>query len=113
MEIHNYREVKAEDVAEKGASHVKVHWLITKEMGAPNFAMRLFEVEPEGYSPLHAHPWEHEVFVFEGEGAVFGGIAEKPFKVGDSIYVAPNERHQFRNTGKKLLRFLCLVPHKK
>jgi quercetin dioxygenase-like cupin family protein len=44
--------------------------LITKEMGAPNFVMRLFEIDPDGYSPFHTHAWEHEVFVLEGEGTV-------------------------------------------
>lgn len=39
-------------------------------MGAENFAMRLFEIQPRGYSPLHQHDWEHEVFILEGKGAV-------------------------------------------
>jgi quercetin dioxygenase-like cupin family protein len=39
-------------------------------MGAPNFVMRLFEIDPDGYSPFHTHAWEHEVFVLEGEGTV-------------------------------------------
>ena len=72
MQIFNYKTVipeKADCCPEK--THVR--WLITKEMGAPNFVMRLFEMEPNGYSPLHAHAWEHEVFVLEGEGIVFDG----------------------------------------
>jgi mannose-6-phosphate isomerase-like protein (cupin superfamily) len=27
------------------------------------------------------------------------------------VFIPSNEKHQFRNTGKKLLKFLCLVPH--
>jgi quercetin dioxygenase-like cupin family protein len=27
------------------------------------------------------------------------------------IFIPPNAKHQFANTGKSTLRFLCLVPH--
>ena len=110
MKLFHYLDVKAE-TAEEGAHGLKVRWLITKEMGAENFAMRLFEMEPGGYSPLHSHPWEHEVFILEGEGTVFGGGEERKFKAGDAIFILPNEKHQFKNTGEKTVKFLCLVPH--
>jgi quercetin dioxygenase-like cupin family protein len=111
MRIHHYSDVEAKEAGE-GSSKVKVRWLITKDMGAPNFAMRLFEVEPNGHSPLHTHDWEHEVFVLEGEGAVFSDGEERKFKAGDAVFVLPNEMHQFKNTGKKVLKFICVVPHK-
>jgi quercetin dioxygenase-like cupin family protein len=110
MRIFHYGTVQPTNV-EEGASKVKIRWLITKDMGAPNFAMRLFEVEPEGYSPLHTHPWEHEVFILDGEGHVFDGENQKKFRAGDVVFVSPGERHQFKNDGKKTLKFLCLVPH--
>jgi len=111
MKVFNYKDVAAKD-ADEGASKLKVRWLITKEIGAPNFAMRLFEMESGGHSPLHSHPWEHEVFILEGEGTVFGGGEERKFKAGDAVFVQPNEQHQFKNTSTKTLKFLCLVPHK-
>ena len=110
VKVFPYTDVEAK-AADEGASKLKVRWLITKDIGAPNFAMRLFEMEPEGYSPLHTHDWEHEVFILEGEGTVFGKEGEKKFKPGDAVFVPPNEKHQFRNTGNKLLKFLCLVPY--
>ncbi|MEM2952812.1 MAG: cupin domain-containing protein [Candidatus Bathyarchaeia archaeon] len=111
MKIIHYSEVEAKD-ADEGASKLKVRWLITKDMGAENFAMRLFEIEPGGYSPFHSHPWEHEVFILEGEGVVVGVDEERRFKPGDAIFVPPNEKHQFKNNGNRTLKFLCLVPHK-
>jgi quercetin dioxygenase-like cupin family protein len=72
--------------------------------------MRLFEIEPGGHSPLHAHPWEHEVFILEGEGIVVGPEGERKFKPGDVIFIPSNEIHQFRNDGKRAVKFLCLVP---
>lgn len=111
MKVFNYETVKAGNVAENGACNVKVRWLITKDMGAPNFAMRLFEVTEGGCSPLHRHPWEHEVFILEGEGVVFDGKTSTPFKRNDVVYVPPDELHQFKSMGKQTLKFLCLIPH--
>jgi quercetin dioxygenase-like cupin family protein len=79
-------------------------------MGAPTFAMRLFEMKPNGYSPFHSHAWEHEVYILEGKGTVVSEQGEKRFKVGDAILILPNEKHQFKNTGAQTLKFLCLVP---
>ena len=110
MKIVPYKDVEAKE-ADEGASRLKVRWLITKEIGAPNFAMRLFEMEPRGHSPFHNHAWEHEVFILEGEGIVVGVKEDKKFKAGDAVFIPPNEKHQFRNDGKKVVKFLCLVPH--
>jgi len=112
MRIFDYEAVEAVD-AEEGASKLKVRWLITKDMGAENFAMRLFEMAPGGFSPLHSHPWEHEVFVLEGEGVVIGRDGEKAFKAGTVVFIAPGERHRFRNTGSETVRFLCMIPYQK
>jgi len=110
MKIFHFQDVEVKD-AEKGASKLKVRWLITKEMGAENFAMRLFEIEPKGYSPFHSHPWEHEVFILKGEGLVIGEEEKRKFKAGNVIFVPPNEKHQFKNNGEKTIKFLCLVPY--
>jgi len=112
MKIFHYQNVDAKDAGE-GASKLRVRWLITKEMGAPNFAMRLFEMELGGYSPFHSHPWEHEVFILEGEGVVVGEGGEKEFRPGDVVFIRPDEKHQFRNNGEKPVKFLCLVPLRK
>jgi quercetin dioxygenase-like cupin family protein len=109
MKIFHYEEVEPQN-AEEGASKLKVRWLITKEIGAPNFAMRMFEVEPGGYSPFHSHPWEHEVFILNGEGTVVGGGQERKFTAGNVIFIPPNEKHQFRNNSEKTTKFLCIVP---
>jgi len=110
MRIFHYRDVEAKDAGED-TSKVRVRWLITKEMGAENFAMRFFEMDPEGYSPFHSHPWEHEVFILEGEGVVVGGGEERKFRAGDVIFVPPNEKHQFKNPGETTVKFLCLIPY--
>ena len=107
--IKNSREVSIDEVKE-GAKNTYVQWLITEKDGAKNFFMRLFTIEPGGYTPLHSHNWEHEVFILEGEGKVISNGKEMLFKSGDVIFIPPNEEHQFLNTGKNSLRFICLVP---
>jgi len=112
LKLMNYKDIKAKP-ADEGASKLNVRWLITKEMGANNFAMRLFEMESGGNSQLHKHPHEHEVYILEGEGIATDGEQERKFRAGDAIFIPPNERHQLKNTGRKTAKFLCLVPYTK
>jgi len=110
MKIFHYQDVEAKE-AEENASKLRVRWLITKETGAENFAMRLFEMETGGYSPFHSHPWEHEVFILEGEGFAVCEGEERKFRAGDVIFIPSNEKHQLKNNGKKTVKFLCLIPY--
>ena len=113
MKHVHYSDVKLEEPSEVGLKNIKVRWLISERDGAKNFAMRLFEIQPEGYSPLHQHDWEHEVFILEGTGVARGKTEDEPFKKGDVIFIPPMELHQFINTSKDTLKLLCLIPYKK
>jgi len=110
-QVH-YTEVDLEEPDEEGIKDLRVRWLISKKDGAENFAMRLFEIQPNGHSPLHQHDWEHEVFILEGNGVTRDKINEKPFKQGDVIFVPSMEWHQFMNTAEDTLKLLCLIPYK-
>lgn len=112
MKHVHYSEVKEEIPKEEGVKDTTIRWLILDKDGAKNFAMRLFEVQPNGYTPLHQHDWEHEVFILEGNGKTKNKKEEESFKQGDVFFIPPMEWHQFINTGKKTLRFLCLIPYK-
>ena len=109
----HFSEVKLEDMVESGAEGVRVRWLIKKEDGAPNFAMRCFELASQGHSPLHSHDWEHEVYVLEGEGEVVCDNEKRKLSAGCVVFIPPKAMHQFRNMGEKKLKFLCLVSHHK
>jgi len=115
MKVTNTEKVPAQPV-EEGAQATTIRWLISKESGAPHFAMRLFEIAPGGYTPQHHHSWEHEVFILSGRGVVYtskGGtaISVQPLVPETAVLVEPEEEHQFRNTGDEPLRMLCLIPH--
>ena len=111
MKVRSSNEVDLQKVEMEGASGCQVRWLLSKGDGAPNFAMRQFEVEPGGYTPLHHHPYEHEIYVVEGEGEVFEDDQPHAIRAGDVVLVKPDDVHQFRNTGDAPLKFLCLIPN--
>ncbi len=92
------------------AKDVEIRWLISKEDGAENFAMRMFELQPGGHTPLHTHAHEHEVFVIEGRGVFVCEGQENEFSAEYVIFVPADKEHQFRNTGNSVLRMLCLIP---
>jgi len=111
MKVFHFKEVKAEPMHQgEEAKGVTMRWLISDKDGAPNFAMRMVEVEPGGFTPLHNHPWEHESFIIQGEGVLVGQEGEKPFSSEDVIYIPPDELHRFKNTSQEKLQFLCLIP---
>ena len=94
-----------------GAAGVTMREIFTAATGAPTFAMRHFELAPGAASLRHFHPWEHQVYILEGSGELLGEDGTRPFRAGDCCYTAPNELHQFRNTGAGPLRFLCVIPN--
>ena len=110
MKIEKSSNIDKSSVEAGAAKDVEIRWLISKDDGADNFAMRMFELKPGGYTPLHTHPHEHEVFVIEGEGIFVYEGAEYKFGAEYVIFVPPNKEHQFRNTGNSNLRFLCIIP---
>ena len=111
MKVQATEAVTSQPVEMEGAKDCRVRWLIGEGDGAPNFAMRQFQVAPGGHTPKHSHPYEHEVYVVSGAGTILEGDEAHPLKQGDVVYVAPDEIHQFQNEGEEPLVFLCLVPH--
>jgi quercetin dioxygenase-like cupin family protein len=110
MKIEKSANIPTKPVNIEGAKGVAIRVLISKDDAAPNFAMRMFEVQPGGQTPLHRHLHEHEVFILEGAGAFVHEGKNHPFGREDVIFVPGNDEHCFKNTGNSLLRFLCIVP---
>ncbi len=111
MKVSRVESVVQNPVTMPGSKDCQVRWLVDESCGAPNFAMREFEVAPGGYTPRHSHPYEHEIYVLEGQGVAIEDETEHPISAGDFLLVTPDEIHQFRNTGSTPMRFLCLVPN--
>jgi quercetin dioxygenase-like cupin family protein len=72
--------------------------------------MRVFELEPGGFTPRHQHPWPHINYVVQGNGTLYLNGQENPIEAGSYAYVPGNELHQFQNTSNEVLKFICIVP---
>ena len=111
MDVKSVQSVSPQAMPIEGAEGVTMRVLFSDQTGAPNFAMRVFEVKPGGHTPFHHHPYEHEVLILEGEGQLKSEKGPRPFKAGDAVYIAPDEPHQFQNTSGNPLKFLCMIPN--
>lgn len=99
-----------EGTSPEGTKGVVFRQLLAKNVDAPNFYLRLFDVEHGGNTPLHAHDWEHEVFVVSGRGKIVLADSEHTLEEGDAVLVQPNETHQFVNDSESLMRMICVIP---
>ncbi len=98
-------------VAQEG---IGIRWLLTEKEGAPNFAMRVIELQPGVVFTPHQHPYEHEIYVLEGQGVVTNtGGDVGVMQPGVFLLVPPDEIHGYRNTGNTPLKFICVIPLQK
>lgn len=100
----------AKPVEMEGVKDATVREVLTAREGAPNFAMRIFDVQPGGHTPLHSHNYEHEIYVLGGKGEMYTAEGPRALKPGDAILVPANAEHQFRSVGTDPLKFICLIP---
>lgn len=110
MQIKEYAEVEATHFDNDLAKGVAARVVIGRQDGGTNFYMRVFEIAPGGHTPKHAHAWEHEMFVHQGTGEVFGNGQWHPVKSGNVVFVPGDELHQIHNSGADLLVIVCLIP---
>jgi quercetin dioxygenase-like cupin family protein len=122
MLIKNASEVPAQAVQEG----IDIRWLIAKQEGAPNFAMRVVEIQPGVVFAPHHHPYEHEIYVLEGAGIITnpdgnagngnagngnaGNGNAGIMQPGVFILVPPDEVHGYQNTSEQPLKFICVIP---
>ena len=109
MIIRKLDQVPVIPVQMEGADGAERQLPIGKADGAPNFSLRVFTLQPGGYTPHHSHPFEHVNYILEGTGSMMTEEGPRTIEQGDYLLILPNEKHQFRNTSDKPLKFICLV----
>ena len=102
----------AEQYQIPGAEGASLRVRIGAGDGAPNFTMLMLTIAPGGNTPYHQHPWEEEIFIISGEGKIVTHEGDSPIGAGDALFFASGEEHQFVNTGKENLHFICIIPHR-
>ena len=110
MNIGPVDDIPATVVEMEGALGVRMRIAVGEPQGAPNFVMRVFDVDPGGHTPHHDHGFEHEVFVLSGRGTLVEEDGESPLAPGVVAFVPGGARHQFRADAAEGLRFICVVP---
>ena len=111
MIVRKLDSVESEPVTSYGSTKTSIQWLISKEQGAPRFAMRLFTLEPGANIGIHGHPEEHEIYIVQGNcELILEDGSRTKVKATDSVYVPPDEKHGYENTGSETLKFICVIP---
>ena len=111
--VIHYTQVPAETFGDT-APGTSLRWLIDDEHdGAPVYALRMIEIAPDGHSPQHSHPYEHENFIVEGTGRLLIADIWYDLKPGDVAFVPAGVLHQYVNAGTTTFKFLCGIPVKK
>jgi quercetin dioxygenase-like cupin family protein len=106
----NLDQMTPKPVGMEGAERVRIRVLLGTDQDVPNFVMRVFDVDPGGFTPRHTHPFEHEIFVLSGQGEIVLESGPHALAPGDAALVAPGEMHQFRNTADDVFQFMCIIP---
>ncbi len=112
MKVIQYGEVPPTLFNNDKAKEVAARVVIGKKDGAENFCMRVFEIGPGGNTPMHSHDWEHEMFVYAGEGEIYSKGQWNAVRAGNAVFIPGNEEHQIRNRSDKSFTVVCLVPSK-
>ena len=73
MKIKHIADVEAIEIEQKGFKGMTARYLWTAADGCPNYALRIMEFEPGGYTSYHAHKEEHEFYFLEGKAVYVDG----------------------------------------
>lgn len=112
MKIVNIKNVPQVKVNMDGAYNAYKKIPISKADGTPLMSMRVFTIEPNGYTPYHSHNYEQLNYIIEGKGILINNKGEEiPLSKGDFVLVLPNEIHQYKNnSSNENFTFICCVP---
>jgi quercetin dioxygenase-like cupin family protein len=110
MKIKKFDEIEVRPYPSDKAKNAVGRVAIGKAEGAENYCMRILQVNKAGNTAFHSHDFEHEVFIHQGVGQVFGNGKWHDFKAGDVMFIPSNEEHQFKNTGEEPVLFVCVIP---
>ena len=110
MKVIKYIDAPSKTFDSEVVKGVRARVVIGKDDGALKFCMRVFEIDKGGFTPKHAHPWEHEIFIHQGQGQVYQNGAWIAVETNSVVFIPGDEEHQIKNTGESTLVFVCLIP---
>jgi quercetin dioxygenase-like cupin family protein len=103
-------DVEALAMAGEGIDDVVKRVLVSPADGWDGWVMRLFDVQPGGHTPRHAHDWPHINFVAAGRGQLHLDGEDHALEAGSYAFVPAGLTHQFSAAPDEALSFVCIVP---
>jgi len=82
--------------------------LLNNENGSTHFAMRTYQIEPNGHTSRDTHEHDHGVYVLKGMPTAVVEGKSILLTAGDVLHIAGNEEHQFFNEGDNPAKFICV-----
>ncbi|MDY0139568.1 MAG: cupin domain-containing protein [Candidatus Izemoplasmatales bacterium] len=110
MVVGNFNNLKAKNIDSPEAKNSKMKVLVSPENGWNDYVMRVVEVEQEGFTPKHSHPWPHINYIIEGKGILMIDGKDNHVEAGSYAYVPSDSLHQFKNDSESVFKFICIVP---
>ena len=105
MHIKHTDEVPQSDVTMEGAAGCRVRWLRGRAATRrPTSPCASSSSNPAATRRSTSTPTSTRSTCSQGEGAIVDGDQERPLRPGDVVFVAPDDVHQFRNTGSTPLQ---------
>jgi len=95
-------------VADTPLHGAKVQWLFSKKDGTKHATMRKFTMKSTVTS-VHIHPWEHIIYVLNGEGSIYVDNKWFDAKKDDVFFIPENVCHSY--SCEKSFVFLCVIPN--
>jgi quercetin dioxygenase-like cupin family protein len=108
--IGHIDELTGQQLDGEGIEHVVKRLLVGPHDGWQGWALRLFELAPQGHTPRHRHPWPHINYVTQGRGTLHVDGVDQTVTAGSFAFVPADSLHQFSNAGDETFAFLCIVP---
>ena len=112
MPIVKHDEIKLQEVKMDGVSKTSKSNVIGAAQGWSTDTLRVFRINPGGFTPHHQHDWEHVNYIMKGKGTLTIGSETREVVAGDFALVPPNTMHQFRNSSAEDFEFICIVPER-
>lgn len=112
MPVVKYSDMQLAAISMAGVSKASKANVIGGAEGWKDHTLRVFRLEPGGFTPRHQHDWEHINHVVKGRGRLRIGDQVHELSEKDFAFVPPNTEHQFENPYSEEFEFICIVPNK-
>ncbi|NND87513.1 MAG: cupin domain-containing protein [Nitrosopumilus sp.] len=91
------------------ATSIKQYFHPHNTLNGINYSLAQFALEPGKRSKLHKIKSSEIYYILEGNARL--KVDDDAITLGkdDSVFVAPNSVQLIENTGREILRFLCIV----